>query len=97
MKKFSPQKILVVALLSLLSLTSRALPFVPTTDPSSPTTKWYLIKTENVYLYADANWKQVQTSSTASTTNDYYLWCFVGTESTGYKIYSRGCKAYGEF
>jgi len=97
MKKFSPQKILVVALLSLLSLTSRALPFVPTTDPSSPTTKWYLIKTENVYLYADANWKQVQTSSTASTTNDYYLWCFVGTESTGYKIYSRGCKAYMKY
>ncbi len=92
MKKFTP--LLLLAACMPLPLVAQALPFVPTTDPTSPTTHWYQIKTENVYLYANAGYQQVQTSSTGSTTNDYYLWCFVGTESTGYKIYSRGCKAY---
>ena len=91
MKKFSPPKILVVALLSLLSLTSRALPFVPTTDPLSSTTHWYHIKTENVYLYADAG--DLWATTTASTA-EAYLWCFVGDESTGYKILSRSNRYY---
>ena len=92
MKKFSPpKKILVVALLSLLSLTSRALPFVPTTDPLSSTTHWYQIKTENVYLYADFG--DLWATPTASTAEPY-LWCFVGDESTGYKILSRSNRYY---
>ena len=93
MKNFSPLPILVVALLSLLSLTSRALPFVPTTDPSASTTKWYQIKTGSVYLYHEMIWGEIFPSTTAST-DDHYLWCFVGTESTGYTIYNRGAQAY---
>ena len=93
MKNFSPPKILVVALLSLLSLTSRALPFVPTTDPLSPTTKWYQIKTNNVYLLAVSYFPDILSSSSPTTADDY-LWCFVGTESTGYKILSRSRRLY---
>ena len=93
MKKISLPPILAVALLSLLSLTSRALPFVPTTDPLSSTTHWYQIKTENVYLYAMVNDGVIWPSTTASTSDDY-LWCFVGTESTGYKILGRSTRYY---
>ena len=94
MKKFSPPKILVVALLSLLSLTSRALPFVPTTNPAASTTKWYHIKTGAQYLYSNPlNWGDLTPSTTAST-DDNYLWCFVGTETTGYTIYNRGAQYY---
>ena len=92
MKNFSPPKILVVALLSLLSLTSRALPFVPTTDPLSSTTHWYQIKSGNFYLYCD-DLHEVNASSGSSTADDY-LWCFVGTESTGYKILNRSSRYY---
>ena len=93
MKKISLPPILAVALLSLLSLTSRALPSVPTTDPLSSTTHWYQIKTENVYLYAMVNDGVIWPSTTASTSDDY-LWCFVGTESTGYKILGRSTRYY---
>ena len=60
MKKFTP--LLLLAACMLLPLVAQALPFVPTTDPTSPTTHWYQIKTENVYLYANAGYQQVQTS-----------------------------------
>ena len=89
MKKFS-------SLLSmmLVALAAQALPFVPTTNPSSTTTKWYYLKTGNVYIYAvNGYYSELQVSSTSSETDDY-LWCFVGTESSGYKIYNKKKQAY---
>ncbi len=77
----------------LLPLMAQALPFVPTTDPLSSTTHWYQIKTDNVYLYAMVNDGVIWPSTTASTSDDY-LWCFVGTESTGYKILGRSTRYY---
>lgn len=79
---------------SLLPIMAQALPFVPTTDPNLTTTHWYQIKTGNVYFYSDANnFGDVNASSSASAANEY-LWCFVGDETTGYKIYNRGAKGY---
>ena len=73
---------------------AQALPFVPTTDPNLTTTHWYQIKTGSVYFYSDANnFGDVTASSSASAANEY-LWCFVGDETTGYKIYNRGTKGY---
>ena len=92
MKKLAPQKILVMLLLSLLSLTSRALPFVPTTDPLSSTTKWYQIKNGDMYLCSGSD-ESIHASFSPST-DDNYQWCFVGTESTGYKVYSRAKHRY---
>lgn len=74
--------------------TAWSLPFVPTTDPASASTHWYQIKTGNLYLYSNShNFDDVDVSSISSTSNEY-LWCFVGTESTGYKIYNRAVQAY---
>ena len=92
MKKLAPQKILVMLLLSLLSLTSHALPFVPTTDPLSSTTKWYQIKNGDMYLCSGSD-ESIHASFSPST-DDNYQWCFEGTESTGYTIYNRGAQAY---
>ena len=92
MKKFSPPKILVVLLLSLLSLTSHALPFVPTTDPSASTTKWYQLKTGNKYVYAHPTpFIDIDVTTNAGTSNDY-LWCFVTVTSNRIALYN---KEYG--
>ncbi len=72
--------------------TPQGMPFVPTTDPSASTTKWYQIKTGDSYLFSNSNYK-LQVSASPSE-DDYYQWCFVGTESTGFKVYNRGCQRY---
>ena len=87
------KKILTLFAMLLVAASTWSLPFVPTTDPSASTTKWYQIKTGSVYLYHEMIWGEIFPSTTAST-DDHYLWCFVGTESTGYTIYNRGAQAY---
>ena len=89
------KKILLLLAMLLVAATAWSLPFVPTTDPSSSTTKWYQIKNEDLYLYANFTSANPYLSvSTTPSTDDFHLWCFVGTESTGYKIYNRGIQAY---
>ena len=88
------KKFLSLFAMLLVAASAWSLPFEPTTDPSASTTKWYQIKTGTHYMYSNhASWDDVYPSTTAST-NDYYLWCFVGTSSTGYTIYNRGARAY---
>ena len=88
------KKILTLLTMLLMAASAWSLPFEPTTDPSATTTKWYQIKTGTHYMYSNhASWDDVYPSTTAST-DDYYLWCFVGTASTGYTIYNRGARAY---
>ena len=88
------KKILSLLAMLLVAASAWSLPFEPTTDPSATTTKWYQIKTGTHYMYSNhASWDDVYPSTTAST-DDYYLWCFVGTASTGYTIYNRGARAY---
>ncbi len=91
MRHFNKNALLMTVLLPLMA---QALPFVPTTDPAASTTKWYQIKTSTQYLYSNPlNWGDLTPSTTAST-DDNYLWCFVGTETTGYTIYNRGAQYY---
>ena len=88
------KKFLSLFAMLLVAASAWSLPFEPTTDPSASTTKWYQIKTGTHYMYSNhASWDDVYPSTTAST-DDYYLWCFVGTSSTGYTIYNRGARAY---
>ena len=88
------KKYLIISLLFWGSITAQALPFVPTTNPSSTTTKWYYLKTGNLYIYSvNGYYSELDVSSTSSDV-DEYLWCFVGTESSGYKIYNKKRKAY---
>ena len=88
------KKILLIATL-LLPLLGQALPFVPTTSPNTYPIHWYYMKTGNVYMYAGNNdgYDELMGSTTVSN-SDAYLWCFVGTASTGYKIYNRATKNY---
>lgn len=88
------RKFLFVLYLSLVAITAQALPFVATTNPSSANTKWYYLKTGDLYIYSVAGYySELDVASTPSATDDY-LWCFVGTESSGYKIYNKKKKAY---
>ena len=84
----------LVAVLLCTSAAVQALPFVPTTGTTTYPIHWYQLKTENKYIYSNPrSFGDVDVSSTASDSDDY-LWCFVGDESTGYKIYNRGTKGY---
>ena len=86
----------VTAVLMLLPFMAKALPFVPTTSPESSSTHWYHLKTLNKFVYAcDDNYANIDLDTYAGISDDY-LWCFVGTEATGYKIYNLGMKAYLE-
>ena len=76
----------------LVAATAWSLPFEPTTDPSLSTTKWYQIQYDGTYLYS-RNDILIEGSTTPST-DDSYLWCFVGTEETGYKIFHRETQSY---
>ncbi len=86
------KKILFLISMLLVTATARSMPFEPTPNPTAPTTKWYQIKTQdNWYLYY---YNGIVCASSTSTTDDKYLWCFVGNESTGYTIYNRAYQYY---
>ena len=88
------KKLFLNLCLMLVAIAAQALPFVPTTNPSSSTTKWYYLKTGNNYIYSVSGYySEIDVSSTSSATDDY-LWCFVGTQSSGYKIYNKKKHAY---
>lgn len=87
----SPHIYPLMIIMLFFSITANALPFVPTTDPTASGTKWYHLKTEGLYVVGGQNSATV--SSTSSNNNDHQ-WCFVGTESTGYKVYN---KLYGKY
>ena len=59
----------LVAIMLLLPMTVKALPFVPTTDPTATTTHWYQIKTGSVYLYSGGSFGDVMATSVSSVTN----------------------------
>ena len=82
---------LINLVLVFMALSAQALPFVPTTDPNSSSTKWYHLKTENHYVVGGNN-----VASLSTTSSDYndHLWCFVGNSNSGYKVYN---KQYGKY
>ena len=85
--------LLQLAELQMLGNKVDALPFEPTTNPSAATTKWYLLKSGERFLYT-ATGENYAKVSTSPYSNDNFRWCFVGTESTGFRIYNRGLKKY---
>ena len=89
--KLLHKTIMLAVLMALLSQAAQALPFVPTTDPESSSTEWYYLTTEGRLMVARSD-KAVTT--TVSTSTFAEQWCFVGTESSGYKIYNRQYKKY---
>ena len=76
----------------LVAASAWSLPFEPTTDPYATTTKWYQIQSDGTYLYS--MYRNFLQGSTTPATDDKFLWCFVGTESTGYKIFHRDSQSY---
>ena len=92
MKQFNKLTLMLAALM--LPLMAQALPFVPTTSPTSRPIHWYQLKTGSMYIYAALGWDMdIHASNTASKT-DEYLWCFVGDSNSGYKLYNRSMKKY---
>ena len=88
------KKIYLISVMLLMTLGAQALPFVPTTDPQAATTKWYFLKTNGLYIYSnESKYYDLDVATESSTDNDY-LWCFVGTEATGYKLYNRARQLY---
>lgn len=97
MKRNNFLLLLAVLLLTLLPLGVKALPFVPTTDPSSSSTYWYQLRAGSKYLCAiNTNFPGLERvyASDANSTSDEYLWCFVGNEQSGYKVYNKYVKQY---
>ncbi|MBO4723350.1 MAG: hypothetical protein IKX39_03525 [Muribaculaceae bacterium] len=88
------KKIVSLVIMLLVAATVWALPFVPTTSPSTKPIHWYQLKVNNKYVYASPNNDSDLAVSSSSSTADAYLWCFVGTSSSGYKIYNRKTKSY---
>ncbi len=75
----------------LLPLVASALPFVPTTDPESASTKWYYLTTNNYYVVNSADSTKLVS---AVNGNSAERWCFVGDASTGYKLYNAAAQKY---
>ena len=93
MKQFNILSLVIVVLMALLPCTVKALPFVPTTNPNLSTNYWYFIKTNNKYIGGSSDY-EITFSTTANVSNEMQLWCFVGTESDGYRIYNKGLGKY---
>ena len=85
-----------------LALEGEGTDVTPTPHPTASTTKWYQIKTQdNCYLYF--NWDEERVMATSSpSTDDTYLFCFVGDEMDSSKIHiynraDQGYMAQGDF
>ena len=90
------KKIIFLLTMLLMAATAWSLPVELTHHPTLPTTKWYQIKTQdNDYLYYESSTNRFTTSSSPST-DDTYLFCFVGDEadSSNVIIYNRGRQRY---
>ena len=69
-------------------------PVIPTTITDgafSDTTRWYRIRVEDKYMQwtANASGHYELTKSSLPTMDDSDLWCFVGNNVNGYRIYNR--------
>ncbi|MBO7609434.1 MAG: discoidin domain-containing protein [Muribaculaceae bacterium] len=93
MKQFNILSLVMVVLMFMLPCTVKALPFVPTTNPNLSTNYWYFIKTNDKYIGGSSNY-EITFSTTANVNNEMQLWCFVGTENDGYRVYNKGLGKY---
>lgn len=95
------KKVLLLLIISLITLSTNALPFVPTTSPETKPIHWYYLKTGGRFVYASEGGENADiAASSSSQNNDAYYWCFVGDNNSGYRIYNRATNKYlyaGEF
>ena len=84
---------LIVTLL-MFGATAQALPFETTTEPTTYPIQWYFLKMGGMYLccYGD----EIGYDSSASASNDEFLWCFVTTSQGKTVLYNKSCKKYME-
>ena len=87
------KKIIFLAAL-LLPIVVQALPFKPTSDPALASTFWYFVKYNEYYMAAETEDEQLAFPETVSAVDDYSLWCFVGDEDSGYRVYNKGKAKY---
>ncbi len=88
------RKTLILFILLIEWISAQAFPFVATSDPDLSTTNWYYLKTEGYFVIASPDNLETEFITLASSSNDYHLWCFVGNEDSGYRLYNRGLGLY---
>ena len=88
------KKIIFILALILGTAVAHALPFTPTSDPTLINTSWYFIKSDGFYLIATGDGFETDFISSPSAANDYHIWCFVGDEESGYRVYNKGLGLY---
>ncbi len=86
------KKLLLIASLLIGTAVAHALPFETTTDPLTFPIQWYFLKCNGRYLYALGDELAVGTS--ASSSDDAYLWCFVTTSQGKTVIYNKDLKKF---
>ena len=84
------KKTLLFGALSLTATAALALPFQPTSDPSLASTYWYFLKTDGYYMVANPDDQDLNFPATVANSDGYNLWCFVGDEESGYRVYNKG-------
>lgn len=93
------KKVLLIASLLMLTFTTQALPFEPTLDPHSSTTKWYYLIIDNLYVqgvqkqFGSTLYYATSMGSAPSGTS-IDQWCFVNDGNGKYKAYNREYKRY---
>lgn len=94
------KRILFLSALVLAWVTSHALPFEPTSDPHSTTTKWYYLKITNYYINGSCIQQPgfpvyYRTSMGLAPSGTHAShWCFVSDGNGRYKVYNREQKRY---
>jgi len=88
------KKLLIFTAFLIGWVTAHAYPFEATSDPNLSTTNWYYLKTEGYFVIASPDDLETNFISSASVSNDYHLWCFVGDEESGYRVYNKGLGLY---
>ena len=91
------KKVLIIFFISLLSLVGLAMPFEPTNDPQSSTTKWYYLRIDGLYVQGTfvATWYSYATSLGVAPSGGHTdQWCFVNDGTGKIKVYNREYKRY---
>ena len=88
------KKLLLLLTLLLVAGSALALPFDTTTSPTTYPIRWYYLKANGYYLHVLGD--ELAVSSSASSSDDYYLWCFVNNPQGKTVIYNKGLKKYQE-
>ena len=93
------KKTLIALLLisSFCEMMASDLPFKPTSDPNLPSTYWYFLKYDDIkdyYVVANADDQDTNFPESVSNSDAYSMWCFVGDEDSGYRVYNKGKGKY---